>query len=91
MHRSFTQRILGYSRCDHITKKSSINRYKNEQNKMQFDNKKYTHKMPNYELHWIYVYIYVCLCLCLSVYLYALYMDIVYVYVYVYIGSYNMI
>lgn len=89
MHRSFTQRILGYSRCDHITKKSSINRYKNEQNKMQFDNKKYTHKMPNYELHWIYVYIYVCLCL--SVYLYALYMDIVYVYVYVYIGSYNMI
>lgn len=51
--------------------------------------KKYTHKMPSYELHWIYVYIYICLCL--SVYLYALYMDIVYVYVYVYIGSYNMI
>lgn len=71
MHRSFTQRILGYSRCDHITKKSSINRYKNEQNKMQFDNKKYTHKMPNYELHWIYVYIYmyvyvyVYLCICM--------------------------
>lgn len=52
-----------------ILQKKSINRYKNEQNNMQFDKKKYTHKMPNYELHWIYVYIYiyvyVYLCICM--------------------------
>lgn len=75
-----------------ILQKKSINRYKNEQNKMQFD-KKNTHikcLIMNY-IGYMYIYIYICLCLCLclSVYLYALYMDIVYVYVY--IGSYNMI
>lgn len=73
-----------------LQKKKSINRHKNEQNKMQFD-KKNTHikcLIMNY-IGYMYTYIYICLCLCLSVYLYALYMDMVYVYVY--IGSYNMI